>query len=215
MLIEVLALGVALLAGLRPWHMIVLGLVLFAPVLLVPAIFYVVVTGRRTLDDRAPLFCDAVASELRAGSNLRSALFNASASVSIDLAISTTDGSLGVDQIAVAVASHLPSLGAELVATVEAVALSGSAAADLFDELAAHAISRTEVVREVRVATAPARATAWFFLIAPVGFMILQATRGSMGDLFAEPAQRITASVGALLFAGGLASMMLLIRRAG
>ncbi len=207
---ETIALGLALLAGVRPWQLVVLAMIIFAPAALIPPILYTAVRGRRPLDERMPQFCDAVASELRAGATLRSALLAACVSASIE----PGPPDAGVGEIAAAAARELPRLGPELMATVDAVARSGSAAADLFDELAAHAISHNEVVHEVSVASAPARATAWFFVFAPVAFLVLQATRGAVGGLLAEPTQRITGSIGVLLFAAGLGWMVLLIRRA-
>lgn len=212
MLIEVLALSFALLSGVRWWQILVLALTLFAPVVMVPGITYAVILGRRPASERAPLFCDVVASELRGGATLRHALLRAADSTSIELELSASGASLG--EIARAVASRLPRLGAELEATVEAVARTGGAAADLFDELAAYAISQDEIVHEVMVATAPARATAWFFLIAPAGFLVYQLVQGTVIQLFAEPAQRVPGVAGALLFVAGLVWMMTLIRRA-
>lgn len=214
MLIEVLALGLALLSGVRAWQLLVLALVLFAPAALVPPIAYALITGRRSASDRAALFCDGVASELRAGATLRSALLRAAESVSIDVESSAREGPSGIRATTRAIAAELPRLGEELQATVEAVARSGAMAADLFDELAAYAISQEEIHHEVVVATAPARATAWFFLIAPTGFLAYQVGRGAMTQLFAQPAQRLAGAVGALLFIGGLAWMVSLIRRA-
>lgn len=213
MLIEVLALSLALLGGVRWWQLLLLALAVFAPAVLVPPIIYTVLLDRRPPSDRAPLFCDVVASELRGGATLRFALLRAADSTSIDLDRSASGASVG--EIARAVASRLPRLGAELEATVEAVGRSGGAAADLFDELAAYAISHDEIVREVRVATAPARATAWFFLIAPAGFVAYQLFQGTMTQLFVEPEQMIPGVAGALLFVVGITWMMTLVRRAG
>ncbi len=210
MLIEVAALGLALLAGVRPWQLGLLAVVTLAPAALIVPITYVVVKGRRSHDDRMPQFCDAVASELRSGATLRSSLMAACRLLSIDPGPS--DGAVG--DVAAAVARELPRLGPELLATVDAVSRSGSAASDLFDELAAHAISHNEILHEVVVASAPARATAWFFVLAPVGFLLFQGARGNIAGLLAEPTQRVTSSIGVLLFAAGLGWMVLLMRKA-
>lgn len=213
MLIEVLALGMALLSGVRAWQVMILALVLFAPAVLLPPIGYALITGRRPASNRAALFCDGVASELRAGSTLRSALMGAAESVSIEFGAPGGRGPSGIAGIAAAIATALPGLGEELEATVEAVARSGSAAADLFDELAAYAISQEEIEHEVVVATAPARATAWFFLVAPTAFLAYQASRGAITQLFAQPAQRFVGAIGAFLFIAGVVWMAWLTRR--
>lgn len=211
---EILALSFALLAGVRPWQILILALVVFAPIVLVVPLIYIASFGRKPKHDRMALLCDVVAAELRSGATLRSALLEASNSVSI--AIDPVKSSqIGAEEIAAMAAREMPRLGRELVASVDAVARSGSSAADVFDELAAHAISHDDVLHEVRVASAPARATAWFFALATLVLVVLQATRGSLTELLAEPAQRMTASGGALLFAVGLTWVMLLIRRAG
>lgn len=214
MLMEILALCFAMLSGVRAWQLLALALVIFAPAALVPPILYAVLSGRRPFPDRAPVFCDAVASELRSGATLRRALLRAAEAVSINPTAGGSGWSTDVGRIARAVASELPSLHPELVATVEAVARSGGSAADLFDELAAYAISQEEIIHEVRVATAPARATAWFFLLAPAGFLVYQVSRGAMTQLFEQPAQRITGGIGALLFTAGLIWMVSLLGRA-
>lgn len=215
MLIEVLALGMALLSGVRTWQLMVLALVLFAPAALVPPIGYALITGRRQAPDRTALFCDGVASELRAGSTLRSALLRAAESVSIDVdAVAGRGSSKSLGTITHTIATALPRLGEELEAIVEAVARSGSVAADLFDELAAVAISQEEIHHEIVVATAPARATAWFFLMAPTAFLAYQMSRGAITQMFAQPAQRLIGAIGALLYIGGVMWMASLIRRA-
>lgn len=213
MLMEVLALSFALLGGVRGWQLLVLVLVMFTPAALVPPILYAVVAGQRPIPDRAPLFCDSVASELRSGATLRQALLRASEAVSIDPSAGNP-WSTDVGKIAQAVASELPSLGPELEATVEAVARSGGSAADLFDELGAYSISQEEIIHEVTVATASARATAWFFFFAPTAFLTYQLTRGAVSRLFEQPSQRIIGGIGALLFAAGLIWMLTLLRRA-
>lgn len=213
-MIEGLALGAAYLAGVGPARLLLLTSILFAPLALVPLVLVLLVHSRSSLDDRAPLFCDSVASELRSGATLRSALLRAARSV--DLANQSIDkGDLApVDAVAAAVVDELPALSPELESLVRASASSGGAVADLFDELSATTIAQNEIAREVRVASAPARATAWFFVIAPTAFVVARGASGSFDGLLAVPGQRITAVVGMALFTAGLVSVWLLIWRA-
>lgn len=213
-MIEVIALGGAFLAGVGPWRLLILSLVLWAPVALIPAVVYAAVRGKKASDDRPALFCVAVASELRAGSDLRLALTVACDSVGIDVATTGAVQPLGVAQIAGVAATALPRIGRELEATVLAVDRSGGAAADLFDELAGYAIAQTEIEHELKVATAPARATVWFFILLPLGLASFQVQRGAIAGTLAEPLQRLLALVGIVLFGSGLVAMSLLMKRA-
>ena len=213
-MIEVLALGAAHLAGVGAIRLLLLGSVLFAPIALLPLLLLLVFDSRRSVDDRAPLFCDGVASELRSGATLRSALLTAARSV--DLAIRSADLNdlASVDAVASRVVDELPSLSPELESVVEASARSGGAVADLFDELGTNAIAQNEVAREVRVASAPARATAWFFVLAPTGFITARFAAGSFEGLLTAPTQRITAVAGMALFGAGLICVWILMWRA-
>lgn len=213
-MIETVALGAALLAGVRHWRLLLLAAVLWAPVALVPAVAYVAIRGRKAYDDRPALFCVTVASELRAGTDLRRALEAASSSVGIELQTSEIPHPLRPDQVARVAAAHLSGIGRELEATVSAVARSGGSAADLFDELASYAIARSEVDHELRIATAPARATAWFFASFPVALVMFQVQRGALSRMLALPLQRVTALAGLGLFVLGLVAMVAVMVRA-
>jgi Flp pilus assembly protein TadB len=211
---EVLALGAAYLAGVGPVRLLLLGSILFAPLALVPLVLVVLVHSRKSLDDRAPLFCDGVATELRSGATLRSALLSAAKSVEVDTSSIDAGGLAPIDAVAAAVVDELPSLSPELESVVQASARSGGAVADLFDELSATTIAQNEIAREVRVASAPARATAWFFVLAPTAFIAVRVASGSFHGLLAVPGQRITAVVGMALFGAGLVSVWFLMWRA-
>lgn len=212
-MIEGLALGTAYIAGVGPVRLAILGCVLFVPIVLVPLVLGAVVVSRRHLDDRAPLFCDGVASELRSGAPLRSALLIAARSA--DIAISTKDAGdlVPVETLADAVARELPALSPELESLVRASARSGGATADLFDELGATTIAQNEIAREVRIASAPARATAWFFVAAPTTFITVRVASGGLEGLLAVPGQRMAAVIGMTLFLAGLGAVWLLVWR--
>ena len=213
-MIECLFLGAAYLAGIGPARLMLLGSAIFVPIALVPLVFAAVVLSKRSLDDRAPLFCDSVASELRSGAALRSAVLTAARSVDIGIPNRDVGDLTPVDALADAVARELPALSPELGSLVRASARSGGAAADLFDALGATVIAQNEITREIRVASAPARATAWFFVLAPTAFMAVRAATGGFDGLLAVPGQRIAAVAGMALFTAGLASVWLLLWKA-
>lgn len=211
-MIEVLAMSAAYLAGVPARRLAVLAAVLWAPLALAPLMAVLLIRSRHHFEDRPPIFCDAVAAELRAGRTLGHALAAAAASVQIDAAGPEAVPVPG--EVARAVAGELPGMGAELIATVEAASRSGARAADLFDELASVAIARSEIAHEVRVASAPARATAWFFVLAPTAFVVVRLSGGELDALLDSPAQRMTAAAGAALFLLGLTGVLLLVWRA-
>lgn len=213
-MIEGLALGAAYLAGVGPARLLLMGCVLFAPLAMVPLVLVVLVHSRRSLDDRAPLLCDSVASELRSGATLRSALLTAARSVDVTIRSTDPEDLASVDSVAAAIVNELPALSPELESVVQASARSGGAVADLFDELSAITIAQNEIAREVRVASAPARATAWFFVLAPTVFIAVRIASGSLHGLLVESGQRITAVLGMALFGSGLVLVWLLIWRA-
>lgn len=212
---EVLAFGAAYVAGVRPMRLLLLGLVLVAPVVPAGLVIAAMIHSKRALDDRATVFCDGVASELRAGATLRSALLQAARSARVHVRFPGSDDDFpSVQAVAAAAAKDLPAISNELEALVQASARSGAAAADLFDELAAISIAHNEIAREIRVASAPARASAWFFVLAPGCFMAIRFANGGFDGLLAVPGQRIAALVGTLLFFAGLVSVLLLLWRA-
>lgn len=214
-MIELTLLGLAYLAGADVWRLILLGVAVAAPLVLLPLIVVLVVRGRGALDDRAPLFCDSVASELRSGSSLAASLTSAGISVGLWDGQPVPSGVTSARAVAEAASHELAGIAAELAATVEAAARAGGRAADLFDELGALAIAQSEIAREVRVSSAPARATAWFFLVAPTAFVTLQARSGSLDALVHVPEQRIAVVAGMSLFLLGLGGVVFLLWRAG
>lgn len=211
-MIEVLVIGLAYVAGVDPWRLGLLALAVFVPLALLPLVALVVMRAGSSFDDRAPLFCDAVSSELRAGGSLSSSL--ASAAASVNLRLSGLEAGATVSQLAVEISQEFEGIGRELGATIGAAARSGGRVADLFDELGAVAIAQSEIAREIRVSSAPARATAWFFVLAPTAFISLQAGSGSLGQLLDTPDQRVAVVVGIVLFLSGLCAVVLLLWRA-
>lgn len=213
-MIEVALLGLAYLGGADPWRLTLLALAVVAPIAVLPLIVIGSVRTRRSHDDRPALFCDAVASELRAGSSLAAALESAAASIGLGDLEPRFSGSQSPLAVAEAAGREFGEIGAELKATADAAARAGGRAADLFDELAALAIAQSEIAHEVRVSSAPAVATAWVFVLAPTAFVSFQTGSGGLDRLVQAPEQRIAALVGIVLFLLGLAWVTALLWRA-
>lgn len=214
-MIELTLLGLAYLAGVDLWRLTLLGGAVVAPLVTLPLIVIVVIKGRQAQDDRAPLFCDAVASELRSGSSLAGALTSAAISVELWDGEPTPAAVISPRVVAEAAGREFAGIAAELKATIDAASRAGGRAADLFEELGALAIAQSEIAREVRISSAPARATAWFFLFAPTAFITVQARSGGLDALVQAPEQRVAVVAGVSLFLLGLGAVAALLWRAG
>ncbi len=151
---------------------------------------------------RSSMFCEGVASELRAGATLRDALTSSASAVGVTV---EATHSLPMEEVAVLVAEEFPSIGQELRLTVSSSTRSGSDVAALFDEIGSLALAQDEVRREVRVATAPGRATALLLIGAPVIYMSSRLSDQGLAEFLASSEQRITAMLGLGLFVLGLA----------
>jgi Flp pilus assembly protein TadB len=211
-MIELLALAVALAAGIDVRRVGLLAITLYLPVVVVGMAAISMWRARRDAEDRSALFCEAVASELRAGSPLREALSAAGASVRGSYR--AADPGSSIDEIARALGDEFEDVGVELEMTIKTAARAGSRAADLFDEIGSVAIARSEISHEVRVGSSPARATAIVFVSVPVIYLVIQARSGTMTGLLAAPEQRIAGVAGLLLFMAGIVSAALLMWRA-
>lgn len=212
-MVEVGALGLAYLAGVDGWRLAILMVVVYLPLALVPLLLLVAVKARRPVEDRAVLFCEGVASELRAGSALVPAIV--STAESVDMTIPGSPGThVSPEELIDAVEREFSEFGLELRATIQASYRAGGAAADLFDEIGSLAIAHNEIAREVRTSSAAARATAWLFLVAPVAYLWLQTRSGGLAALLRSPEQRVVAVGGLGLFLAGLAVVVTLMWRA-
>jgi Flp pilus assembly protein TadB len=211
-MIELLALAVALAAGIDVRRVGLLAITLYLPVVVVGMAAISMWRARRDAEDRSALFCEAVASELRAGSPLREALSAAGASVRGSYR--AADPGSSIDEIARALGDEFEDVGVELEMTIKTAARAGSRAADLFDEIGSVAIARSEISHEVRVGSSPARATAIVFVSVPVIYLVIQARSGTLTGLLAAPEQRIAGVAGLLLFMAGIVSAALLMWRA-
>lgn len=162
------------------------------------------------------VFCEGVASELRSGSSLRDSLVTAATSVGRDVsAIARGPGVAPIAEVAAAVGASFPDIEQEIHLTVLNAARSGSDAADLFDEIGSLAMSKTQIRHEVRVATAPARATALFLVGAPVVFVVNRLGSGGLDPLIASTPQRVVTLIGLGLFLVGVSITSLLVWMSG
>jgi Flp pilus assembly protein TadB len=201
---------VAVVAGVSWWRVLLLAAVLTAPLLVAVAMTIVVWRSRGSEDDRTILFCEGVASELRAGATLRDAL--STAVVSLGGAPPALDSSL--DEFSAELAARFDGIGEELRSTIPAAARSGSAAAAIFGELGSLALAQSEIRHEVRIATAPGRASAMVFIGAPLTFVVSRLVSGEAQALLASPQQRLVTLLGLGIFLVGLTVVALVVWRA-
>jgi len=202
-----LALGYALGIDLR-------RLALLAATVYVPAVVALLVVwawwrARSVGEETTVLFCDGVASELRAGATLGGALRTAATALGRHL-----DGIVGdrPADIAECVASEFPGIAQELRLIIRNASRGGTDAAALFDEVGSLAIAQAELRREVRMATSPGKATALVLIAAPVLYLLTQL--GDINRLIGTPEQRVVAILGLSLFAVGLITAVLVMSRA-
>lgn len=209
-MIGALLLGVAIVAGLPWWRVVLLAAVLTTPLIAAVLIAIGAWRSRRREDDRSALFCEGVASELRAGATLRRALSTSALSVGCDPP--RIDTPLG--ESAAELAAQFEDVAEELRLTIVTATRSESGAAAIFEELGSLAVAQSEIRREVRVATAPGRATALLFIGAPVVFVLTRLSSGEAQALLASPQQRVVALLGLGLFLAGLALATFVVWRA-
>jgi hypothetical protein len=211
-MIEVACLAVALASGVDLRRIALIAGALFLPLVVAGLIALHWLQARPDSRHRPSLFCEGVASELRAGATLRDALAAAATSVGTTLELSH---STPMAEVAARIAAELPTIGREIRLTVTAAARSGSDAAALFDEIGVLALSHDEVAHEVRVATAPGRATALVLVAAPLVYLLTRLGDGGLAGYLASSEQRVAATVGAGLFAVGIAGALLVLWRSG
>lgn len=187
--------------GVDPRRIVVLAAAVYLPMLAGCLVLLVVWRLRPDDTTRSAVFCEGVASELRAGSSLRSAVIDAAGAAGVT-GLSLLDP---MESIASRVAGAFAEVGDELRLTISMSARSGADSASLFDEIGSLALAQSEIRREVRTATAPARATALVLVGAPVGYVAWQITGGGIGGIVGSSAQRIAAMTGLGVFLLGVA----------
>ncbi len=193
-----------------------LGLLAFAIALPLPAALIVGFHSWRERPDasmRAPRFCDAISTELRAGASFRSALETAARSVEATELVGLIRLGAPMGDVARAASAEFAEIGQELGALLTRTDGMGVAPAALFDEMGNLALAQVEVAHEVAAATAPAKATGVVLLIAPIAAIAMTANRGFDAYL-AQPAQRAAALLGMGLTCAGLVTAAVILRRA-
>lgn len=210
----VLALTVAFALGVDLRRIALLAGAIYLPMVFGALIALHWFRARPNDSSRPTIFCEGVASELRAGATLRDALATAATSVESS-ALSADSTTSSMAEVAAQAADEFPSIGEELRLTVIAAARSGSDAAALFDEIGSLAIAQSEIRREVSVATAPGRVTALVLVGAPVIYLVSQMSSGGLTRMLASSQQRIVALIGLGLFVMGLLAAILVLWRAG
>lgn len=151
----------------------------------------------------------ALASELRGGATLRSAL----GTLSTPLARLALAGR-PVEELVAAIEEALPRHG-QMVGAVALLAdrLGGSVAV-MFEELAVAALEVDELAREVRVATAPAYVQGAIVGGIPVLALVRLVASGGLGALAASgPAGSAVAVAGVGLISLGVVTVAVLVRR--
>lgn len=212
-MIIVVALAVGLAMGVDPRRLLLLAGAVYFPLVVGALIGLHWYRARPDETTKPALFCLGTAAELRSGASLRDALTAAATSVGIDpLALGASSGA-AMAEVAAHVSGEFPSIGEEIRLTVMAAARSGSDSAALFDEIGSLAIAQAEIRREVRVATAPGKATALFLVGAPIAYATVRAGSGNLSELVASSEQRFVTSIGLGIFLGGVVVAGLILWR--
>lgn len=201
-MIVVLGLAVAHALGVGLRRLALLAAAVYLPWAVALLVAWIVWRARPGDDNRPSLFCEGVSAELRAGGSLRDALATASTSVGAELP-GLRLGSQPIIEVAADVAALFPAIGEELRLTVINAARSGSRAADLFDEIGSLAIAQSEIKREVRIATAPGRATAMLLVGAPAAYLVSRVSSGGLDRLLESSQQRAAVLAGLAMFGLG------------
>lgn len=213
-MIGIAALSLAYLQGVDFWRLALLVTVLYVPVLAIPIVLFAAHKGHSTVEDRAALFCETVSSELRSGRSLQGAVALASVAVGVSGSPPGEPVVTHWPALVEGLEREFPGLGSELRAIIDVSSRSGGAAAAVFDEVGSVAIAQAEIAREVRTASASARATAWLFILAPAAYITHQMRSDALAGAFHLPQQRIAAAMGLVLVLAGLTGVGLLIWRA-
>ena len=212
-MIVVLTLAVGLVMGVDLRRLLLLAGTVYFPLVVGALVGLHWYRARPDETTKPALFCMGAASELRAGASLRDALTAAATSVGIDpIALRATSGA-PMAEVAGHVSGEFPSIGEEIRLTVMAAARSGSDSAALFDEIGSLAIAQSEIRREVRVATAPGRATALLLVGAPIVYVTGRAGSGNFSELLGSAEQRFVTLIGLALFLGGVVVTGLILWR--
>jgi Flp pilus assembly protein TadB len=206
-------LGWGILAGLDKARAFVIAATLMVPVPLGCAILAHAWRSRSRPTAKATLFCEAVSGELRSGASLRLALENASVSVEAPGLARLCRGGASFPDLATAVRREFGEIGVEAATVIEHASRLGGPVAPLFDEIAALALARVELTHEVAMATAPARATAYVLLGAPILALGWVLSTGRIGTYLDTSSQRLSVILGLVLAVAGVSVAVVIARR--
>ncbi len=205
--------AIAYALGVDTRRLVLLAGAIHLPLVVGGLILLLVWRSKAGSDNRPSLFCEGVASELRAGSSLRDAIFAAATSVGgLSVWLSPTSH---MTEVAAALAREFPSIGRELSLTVVSATRSGSDTSTLFDEIGSLALAQSEIRREVQIATAPGRVTALVLLSAPLIYLFTRVRSGGLSQLLITSQQRFVSVLGLALFGLGVVIAGLVTWRAG
>ncbi len=202
-----------IVAGLDRARAVLLAGALAAPVPLGCLIAAQAWRSRSRPSTKSTLFCEAVSGELRSGASFRLALERAAESVGAPLLARLCHDGAPAAALADAVRQEFGEIGVEAAAVIEHASRLGGPAAPLFDEIAVLALARVEVAHEVAAATAPARATAFVLLGAPVAALGWVISSGRLGSYLATSSQRASALLGLALVVIGTVIAFTILRR--
>lgn len=209
-MIVLVVLAVAFAGGVDPRRLVLLAGAIYLPLVVAGLVAIHYYRARSDESNLPALFCESVSAELRAGAILRDALVAGAAAVGCD----PVPAGSPVAEVATKIADCFPAIGQELRLTVLAASRAGSDTAGLFDEIGSLAIAQAEIRREVRVATAPGRATALLLVGAPLLYVVSRLGSGGIAGFLASAEQRFVAILGLGLFLLGLVVACLVLWRA-
>ncbi len=158
-----------------------------------------------------------VASELRGGASLRTAVVAAAHRSGLDLATVERRAAAGVPLPALVppLARAFPVTGPVLGPAIRMAATSGGAAAAIFHRLAARAAVAAGEERERRADTAGARLSAWIVGAVPVLVLALLVVSGRAGAVMRSGTLgTVAVALGVLLQVAGLGAVVAMSRRA-
>lgn len=210
---QALLLVVALSVGVD-WRVVVLVVVALAlPAATGLFLAFHVYRNRPEPNMRSASFCQAVARDLRAGSGLRTAIQDAGTVVGAARLTTRISGGDPLAEVSTTLREEFPEIGVELETVVKSAAISGASSAALFEELGDVAMAQLEMAEEIRVATAPARASSMILIGLPSLFLGSQLLNGRFSALLGEPVQQGLAIAGLVLVVIGIAVSLTIARK--
>lgn len=212
-MVESLLISWGLIAGADVRVVVLVSLAIWAPTIAGCLLFLHLYRSRYKPNTRSATFCQGVARELRAGTGLRTALEYSSSGVGADDLVSRIRGGDPLSSLATLFRSEFPEIGVEVETIVRSVAISGAASAPLFSELGDIALAQVELSEEIRVATAPARASSAILVGLPAAYLGYQLISGRFEELLGSPLQQGLAIVGTALVVLGILVSWLIVRK--